>query len=212
MEDLFIIGTGGQARDLAEIAHALSYRPVLVARNADERDAVAASFDVALEDEVLELEDAHFALGIGDNRLRASLSAKLGGGRNFPALIHPDSTIGRTSAEAVRASRGTVIFPGVRIMGHCTVGHFCTLNLNATVSHDCAIGDFANLSPGAHLAGNVDLGEGAWIGMGVVVNQGSDAARRKIGAWATVGSGAAVVRDVPPGATQVGVPARGIVP
>lgn len=212
MQDLFIIGTGGQARDLAEIALALSYRPILVARTASERDAAAATFDVALEDEVLDREGVHFALGIGDNRARANLARKLGEGRSFPPLIHPDTTIGQSSAEALRASRGTVVFPGARIMGHCTIGDFCTLNLNATVSHDCAIGDFANLSPGAHLAGNVDLGEGAWIGMGVVVNQGSDAAPRRIGAWATVGSGAVVLRDVPDGTTQVGVPAREIAP
>lgn len=210
MTDLFIIGSGGHARDLAEIALALDLAPVFVIRDESERAAFRSDQAAMLEADALAQEDAQFAIGVGDNRTRAEVARRLGNGRSFPALIHPDSTIGRSSLEALRRSHGTVVFPGVRVMGNCTIGDFCTLNLNATVSHDCRIGDFANLSPGAHLAGNVELEEGAWVGMGVTVNQGSDAEPRRIGAWSTVGSGAAVVRDVPPGITQVGIPAREI--
>jgi acetyltransferase-like isoleucine patch superfamily enzyme len=46
--------------------------------------------------------------------------------------------------------------------------------------------------------------------MGVTVNQGRDDTPRKIGAWATIGSGAVVLRDVPPGTIQVGIPAQEI--
>ena len=210
MSDLFILGTGGHARDVAEIALALNYRPVLVARDEDERNATRHDHEVVLERDALERTDALFALGIGDNRTRAAVAKRMGGQKSFPVLVHPDTTVGRTSREALLAGRGTVVFPGVRIMGHCAIGDFCTLNLNATVSHDCELGNFANLSPGAHLAGNVQIGEGAWIGMGVTINQGTDEAPRIIGPWSTVGSGAVVVRDVPAETTQVGIPAQEI--
>lgn len=210
MTDLFILGTGGQARDVAEIALALDYHPVLVARDPDERAACRHDYDVELEADALARDGAQFALGIGDNRTRAAIARKLGPECNFPVLIHPDTTIGQSSRDSLLGSRGTVLFPGVRVMGHCRIGDFCTLNLNATVSHDCQIGDFANLSPGAHLAGNVHIGEGAWIGMGVTVNQGTDVDPRTIGAWSTVGSGAVVLRDVPTDVTQVGIPAQEI--
>lgn len=210
MTDLFILGTGGHARDVAEIALALDYRPVLVARDAEERTACRHDYEVALEEEALARDDAQFALGIGDNRTRAAIARRLGEQLRFPVLVHPDTSIGRSSRDAVLGSRGTVLFPGVRVMGHCRIGDFCTVNLNATISHDNRIGDFANLSPGAHLAGNVHIGEGAWIGMGVTVNQGTDEQPRQIGAWSTVGSGAVVLRDIPAEVTQVGIPAQEI--
>ncbi len=211
MNDLFILGTGGHACDVADIALVLDYRPVFVARDEDERSTCRKTYDVVLEAEALLWKGAQFAIGIGDNRTRAAVAKRMADQHSFPALIHPDTSIGLSSREAVLSSSGTVLFPGVRVMGHCTFGAFCTLNLNATVSHDCHIGDFANLSPGANLAGNVHIGEGVWIGMGVTVNQGAATEPRRIGAWSTIGSGAVVIRDVPPGVTQVGVPAQEIV-
>ena len=61
----------------------------------------------------------------------------------------------------------------------------------------------ASSAPGGVLAGLVDVGEGAMIGVHATVLP-----RLKIGAWATVGGGAVVVRDVPEGAVVAGNPAR----
>jgi sugar O-acyltransferase (sialic acid O-acetyltransferase NeuD family) len=207
VKTLFIFGTGGQARDIAELAAALGFRPAFVARDAAERDCWTGSDEVLLESEAVE-RTGHFAIGVGDNRKRAGLAAHWRHKLAFPSMVHPDTTLARGVAERLAVTPGAMIFPGVRIMGGCNIGAFTTLNLNVTVSHDCVIGDYANLSPGSHLAGNVHLGEGAWIGMGAVVNQGSDGRPRRVGAWSTIGSGAVVVRDVPEGALQVGVPAK----
>jgi sugar O-acyltransferase (sialic acid O-acetyltransferase NeuD family) len=208
VKPIFIFGCAGHSRDVAEVAAALGFRPVFVAHGPAERDAWQGLEEIALERDVIGRTDEYFAIGVGDNRRRATIAARYRRVLTFPSLAHPDTTLGRGIAEMLAGTSGTVIFPGVRIMGRCQIGNFCTLNLNATVSHDCRIGDFANLSPGAHVAGNVHVGEGAWLGMGVVVNQGGEADPRRIGAWATVGSGAAVVRDVPEGARQIGVPAK----
>jgi acetyltransferase-like isoleucine patch superfamily enzyme len=54
-----------------------------------------------------------------------------------------------------------------------------------------------------HLGGEVRIGEGALIGIGAVVLP-----RVTVGAWSTVGAGAVVTSDVPPGVTVAGVPAR----
>jgi acetyltransferase-like isoleucine patch superfamily enzyme len=61
------------------------------------------------------------------------------------------------------------------------------------------------VAPGVRLGGDVEVGEGALIGIGAVVLPG-----KKIGAWAVVGAGAVVTKDVAPNATVVGVPARPI--
>jgi acetyltransferase-like isoleucine patch superfamily enzyme len=59
------------------------------------------------------------------------------------------------------------------------------------------------VGPGAVLGGNVQLEERAFVGIGSVVLPGV-----RIGAGAVVGGGAVVTRDVAPGTTVVGIPAR----
>jgi serine acetyltransferase len=53
------------------------------------------------------------------------------------------------------------------------------------------------------LAGRVRVGAGAFIGMGAKIIQ-----CLSVGDEATVGAGAVVLADVPPGVTVAGVPAR----
>ena len=76
-------------------------------------------------------------------------------------------------------------------------------NPGATVDHHAAIGDHVHIAPGVHLGGEVRVGDGALVGIGAVVLP-----RVSIGAWCTVGAGAIVTRDVPPGVTVAGAPAR----
>lgn len=54
-----------------------------------------------------------------------------------------------------------------------------------------------------HGTGPIDIGDRVFVGQRAVVLGGV-----RIGAGATVGAGAVVTRDVPPGATVAGVPAR----
>jgi len=59
------------------------------------------------------------------------------------------------------------------------------------------------LSPGALVNGDVRLAEGVFLGTGAIITPGIT-----IGDHAVIGAGAVVVRDVPPGVTVRGVPAR----
>jgi sugar O-acyltransferase (sialic acid O-acetyltransferase NeuD family) len=207
---VFILGAGGHARDIADIADAVGYRPVFVTRD---RALIAGwaggDREIAHEDEAIAHPREDFVLGIGDNRTRAAVAARLEH-LSFRTLIHPETSFGRGSRAAVESSPGTVVFAGVRMTNNLRIGKFCTINLGATLSHDVELGDFANISPGAHVAGNVRIGEGAWIGIGVAINQGTDNVKLEIGAWTTVGSGAVVVNSCDANATYVGVPARKI--
>ncbi|MEX1021281.1 MAG: hypothetical protein WDZ49_16590, partial [Litorilinea sp.] len=63
--------------------------------------------------------------------------------------------------------------------------------------------DHVHVAPGAHLGGDVHLETGEMVGIGAIILPG-----RRIGAWAQVGAGAVVTKDLPAGAVAVGVPAR----
>ncbi len=208
--DLYIIGAGGHALDVADVAAAAGYRPIFVAGRQDEIDAWTHDDPIVDEATALARDGRKFAIGIGDNRVRARIAARLGSTRVFPALIHPDTSFGRGTRVVAEQARGSVIFAGARFTSSIAVGDFVTVNLGATVSHDVELGNYANLSPGAHVAGNVWVAEGAWLGIGVAINQGAPSRKLAIGAWTIVGSGAVVLDDCDAHSIYVGVPARKI--
>lgn len=208
--DLYILGAGGHAFDVADVADACGYRAIFVTHRPDEIRDWCHPDPIVDEASALARENAHFAIGIGDNRARAAVAARIGADRRFPSLVHPDTSFGRGTRAALDAARGGIVMAGARFTGGIAVGNFVTVNLGATVSHDVELGDYVNLSPGAHVAGNVRVGDGAWLGVGVAVNQGRPDAKLSIGTWTTIGSGAVVTRDCDANSLYVGVPARKI--
>ena len=70
------------------------------------------------------------------------------------------------------------------------------------------IGDFVTFAPGVHCNGNVHIEDFAYLGAGAIIRQGQPGRPLRIGRGAVVGMGAVVTKDVPPGVTVVGNPAR----
>lgn len=209
-QDIYILGTGGHARDVWDVALALGYRPIFVGRGPDEVLGWTTDDPIVSEAEALVGSNRLYAIGVGDNRARVRLAERFRDRGDFPTLVHPDTSFGRGARAAADRSRGSVIFAGARFTNSIILGDFVTVNLGATVSHDVEMGDYVNLSPGAHIAGNVKICDGAWIGIGVAVNQGLPERKRVIGAWTTIGSGAVVTDDCAPDSVYVGIPARKI--
>jgi sugar O-acyltransferase (sialic acid O-acetyltransferase NeuD family) len=94
------------------------------------------------------------------------------------------------------------------VTNNAKIGNFFHCNINSYVAHDCVIGDFVTFAPGVMCNGNVHIGDGAYVGAGAVIRQGTSTNPLIIGPGATVGMGAVVTKDVPPNVTVIGNPAR----
>lgn len=103
---------------------------------------------------------------------------------------------------------GAIICANSMITSNVSIGRCFHLNIYSYVAHDCIIGDFVTFAPRVCCNGNVTVKRGAYIGTGAVLKQGSRDRPLVIGEGAVVGMGAVVTKDVLPGDTVIGNPAR----
>lgn len=205
-----IFGTSGFAREVGDIALALGYQPLYIARDQTELDAWSFAGKAMLESEVDGYRGIGFAIGIGENAIRQRIAQRFASQLTFTNLIHPSATFGQGQREIVQARQGIIVCAGVRFTNNIQVGDFGVFNLNATIGHDVIVEDFVNIAPGAHVSGNVHIGPRCWIGTGAAINQGQGNAKLHIGADTVIGSGSVVVKACEPHSVYVGIPAKKI--
>ena len=117
------------------------------------------------------------------------------------ALAHPSAWIDGTAT----LGSGHQVLAMAAIGIDVSLGTQCIVNTSATVDHDTRLGDGVHVMPGATIAGEVDIEDEAVIGTNATVLP-----HLRVGSCAIVGAGAVVTRDVAPGMTVVGVPAKPI--
>lgn len=108
----------------------------------------------------------------------------------------------------VEIGEGSVLCTHVVVTSNIRIGKHFHANFHSYIAHDCEIGDFVTLAPHVSCGGRISIGDGAYIGMGAVIKQGTTQMRLVIGTGAVIGMGAVVTKDVPAGAVVIGNPAR----
>lgn len=144
-------------------------------------------------------KDAAAAIAIADPGIAKRLATTFAGALEFPDIIHPSADV-RT---ALLSGRGNICYPGTIISWHARIGSFNKFQAYVTIGHETTVGDFNEFNPRATVSGCVDIGSGCLFGAGCTVRQGLTVAD-----GATIAMGAAVVKNVEPGTTVAGVPAK----
>lgn len=139
---------------------------------------------------------------IGRTRRRQELFSRFkSAGFGFATLVDPTALVSPSAelGEGVQILATAVVQAGARIAANSIV------NTGAIVEHDCLVGEHCHIAPRAVLSGGIEVGNGSHIGVGATIIQGI-----VLGDEVVVAAGAVVIRDVGPGATVAGVPARTI--
>lgn len=116
----------------------------------------------------------------------------------FTSLIHPSAVI----TSNTRLGQGSIVLQGVYLSCDLGLKDFITFQPFCVIGHDARIGSFCHLNSYAFMGGYAQLDEGVTLHTGAKVLP-----HKKVGAWATVGAGSVVLRNVKPGITVFGLPA-----
>jgi sugar O-acyltransferase (sialic acid O-acetyltransferase NeuD family) len=119
----------------------------------------------------------------------------------YATVVHPTASIGSTC----KIGAGCVLLAHVALTADVAVGRHVVVMPQVVLTHDVRVDDFATLASGVRLGGSCHVASGAYVGSGVCVREGIT-----IGAWALVGLGSVVTRDVPAGRLWYGTPARDV--
>jgi len=119
----------------------------------------------------------------------------------FISLVHPDANVGIN----VVKGHGVIIGSHCFISNDVTLGNFVTIQPNVVIGHDVEISDWCHINPLTFVGGFCKIREAATVNAGAKLSD-----RITIGAESIVGIGSVVIRNVKPGTTVFGSPAREI--
>lgn len=150
-------------------------------------------------------DERSITLAIGSGSTRIALARKCtAAGVGIIDIRAQNSVV----LDEVTIAEGLILCSFASITSNVSIGLHFHANIYSYVAHECVIGDFVTFAPGVMCNGNVHVEDNVYIGAGAVLRQGQPGKPLTIGRGAIVGMGAVVTRDVPPGVTVVGNPAR----
>jgi sugar O-acyltransferase (sialic acid O-acetyltransferase NeuD family) len=203
MKDIFIIGTGGFAKEVHFLIRQIGGYKVKAFVGKEASNAIEAGGDltpVIDENELGKFKGYSLALGIGDPKLLLKLSEKFRQDFLFPNIIHPNVI---ADWKGIKLGEGNIICSGVNMTTDIQIGSYNIFNLCCTVGHDTVIGNCNVFNPGSNISGGINIEHGILLGTNATILQ-----YRKIGANAIVGAAGLVTKDVESNTTVVGLPAK----
>jgi len=197
---LLILGCGGHARSMADVALAAGYAELLFVDAQARPGETLLGFPVhkGLPERLPATWEC--LPGSGDGHHRAKQMEQLDAlGWPVATLISPLASIGAHS----HIGRGSVVAHHAHIGPQAHIGMGCIINTAAVVEHDCQVGDYTHVSVHATLAGASRIGSFCMLGAGATVID-----RVAIADDICIGAGGVVIAAITRPGTYVGAPAR----
>lgn len=209
MKDLIILGASGAGREVYEMATQCEgfNRDWKIKGFLDDNIHVLDKYSgyppVLSEIAGYNIEDNDvFICSIGSvSDKKRVIDTILAKGGEFINLIHPKAII----FQNLKIGIGSMIGPFCLITSDVTIGNFVTVQSSAIIGHDASVGDFVHIGGRAFMGGFSRLEEGVIIHPGAVVLPSVDIGKRAI-----LGAGSVAIRNIPPGKTVFGIPAKNI--
>ena len=207
MKNLLIIGARGFGREYYNgLVLSKDYGKTFIVKGfLDDKSDALSSFEGyppilnSVEDYVIEPDDV-FTCALGDPKYRKKYVSiiKEKGGTFLPlissqSIIHPNAQIGE----------GVMISAFCSISANTKIGDFTTIQPFCNIGHDAVIGDFCALESYSFMGGFSSIGNDVTLHTRTTILP-----HIKVGDAAVVGAGSVVIRNVKPGITVFGVPAK----
>lgn len=201
---LAIYGAGGFGREIAAFARR-DREVVFVSDAADQVGSAINGLEVLALEEAASRPGAEVVIAVADAATRRRLADKCqAAGLACGSLMAP----GHERGDNVTVAEGGIFCGQTVCTSNLQIGRHVHVNIFAYIAHDCAIGDFVTLAPRVCINGNTIVEDDVYIGTGAILRQGTSQKPLRIGRGAVIGMGAVVTRDVSPGTTVIGNPAR----
>jgi sugar O-acyltransferase (sialic acid O-acetyltransferase NeuD family) len=197
---LLLVSASGLARETAVAAVALGFLEDDSAQWGTSREGVPVLGGLDL---VAEHPDAGVLICTGKGRVRATIAGRLAAlgldDSRYATVVHPSVTV----PDGCTVGAGSILLANTVLTTAVTVGRHCVVMPQVTLTHDNVLADYVTIAAGVSLGGWTQVGEYSYLGMNASVRE-----RVSLATDVTIGMGAVVLRDAPPGSILVGNPAR----
>ena len=198
-QDIILLGRGGFGREVAAWVKARGL-PYHVKGFLDDTQDGPEVLGPIKGHSPVRAENALYLACLGSGKPRTQLRRELESrSAHFATLVFPEVT----SASDLSVSINSIFLGACSISNNVSLGNDLLVQGFAIVGHDVVVGDGCTISNHAFIGGNARLGSFCTIHPHAVVLP-----HVVVGEGAVVGAGTVVIKNVPPGATVFGVPAK----
>lgn len=201
-KDIFILGSGGMARETYQIYKDLKKNKFVKGFIINIKNTKRTKiYNLDIKNENALINNSLLIGGIGTPKRKNWINILEAKKYEFDTLIHPSSLVGIN----VNIGVGSIICAYSTLTCDINIGKHTIINTVSSIHHDCQIGDFVTIGPGSNITGKVSIENECFIGAGVTIIPGT-----KIGKSVYIGAGSTVVSDIPDNFIAYGVPAKPI--
>ncbi|HHX61234.1 MAG TPA: transferase [Epulopiscium sp.] len=205
-KEIYILGVGNNTAVYIDLVEACGYTPVgLYHYNNDKTGEKLLGVPIIdCNDNLLkqDLRGKSFALSMGDNKLRASLSQQIRSkGGSIPTLIHPTAVVSKYA----KIEESVVIQANSVVQAGASIDQDSVISYNSSLSHNSKIGKSCYQAFGSTIGAYVNIQDNVLIGQGATIISGKV---DYIGENSIIGAGSVVTKNVEANCVVAGNPAK----